>query len=59
MVNEKKVTSLQGQDINIEAHTVCIHGDGETALDFATQISQTLANAGIIVTKVSDFLHKL
>ena len=58
MVNEKKVTVLQGHDIEIEAHTVCIHGDGETALDFATKISQTLANAGITVTKVSDFLHK-
>lgn len=56
MVKENKVISLQGHDIEIEAHTVCIHGDGEKALDFAKHIYQALQDADIKVDKVSGFL---
>lgn len=59
MIKENKVTSLQGHDIDIEAHTVCIHGDGETALDFAKHISQALQAAGIKVAKVSGILQRI
>ncbi|WP_050614927.1 LamB/YcsF family protein [Bacillus testis] len=56
MVRERKVSTVQGIDIPIQAHTVCIHGDGVTALEFAQQISSTLQNNGIKVAKISDFL---
>src|SRR3954454_18229077 len=56
MVKEGKVLSLQGIDISITAHTICIHGDGERALDFAKYISATLKEAGITVAKVSNFI---
>lgn len=57
MVKEGKVTSLQGVDVSIQADTVCIHGDGEKALDFARYISAALKNAGITITKIGDFLR--
>lgn len=57
MVKEGKVTSLQGVDVSILADTVCIHGDGEKALDFARYISAALKNAGITITKIGDFLR--
>lgn len=56
MVKEGKVHSLQGEDISIKADTVCIHGDGENALDFAKYISIALKDAGITVAKIGDFL---
>ena len=56
MVKEGKVLSLQGVDVSIAAHTICIHGDGEQALDFAKYISSTLKEAGITVAKISDFI---
>lgn len=56
MITEGKVTHLQGKDISIKADTVCIHGDGEKALDFAKYISTALNEAGITITKISDFL---
>ncbi|NCU18783.1 LamB/YcsF family protein [Pallidibacillus pasinlerensis] len=56
MVKEGKVRSLQGVDINIQADTICIHGDGENALDFAKYITKALKEAGIKVAKISDFL---
>ncbi len=56
MVKEGKVSSVQGEDIPIQAHTVCIHGDGETALEFAQQISEKLHRNGIKISKISDFI---
>ena len=56
MIKEGKVHSLQGVDVSIHADTICIHGDGEHALDFAKYISSALKEAGITVTKISKFL---
>lgn len=56
MVKDGKVTTLQGKDITIQADTVCIHGDGEHALDFAKYISDSLTNSGIKIAKISEFL---
>ncbi|RFU64342.1 LamB/YcsF family protein [Bacillus sp. V59.32b] len=55
MVKESKVTSLQGVEVPIKADTICIHGDGEHALDFAKYISTALKNAGITTAKISDY----
>ncbi|MGM9924472.1 MAG: LamB/YcsF family protein [Bacillus sp. (in: firmicutes)] len=56
MIKDNKVLSLQGTDIDIEANTICIHGDGVTAVEFAKQITSSLQNEGIEVAKISDFL---
>ncbi len=56
MVKEGKVKSLQGVDISIQAHTVCIHGDGQNSLQFAKYISTSLQNAGITIAKINNFL---
>lgn len=57
MVQEQKVRTLQEKDIFIEVDTVCIHGDGVTALEFAQQISSTLREADITVAKIGSFLQ--
>ncbi|UOQ94576.1 LamB/YcsF family protein [Halobacillus shinanisalinarum] len=56
MVKEKQVMSVQGSDVTIQADTICIHGDGVTALDFAKNISATLKEADIAVEKIQDIL---
>lgn len=56
MVKEGKVNSVQGADVTIQADTVCIHGDGENALDFAKYISKALKEENIHVAKISEFL---
>ncbi|MBG9588686.1 LamB/YcsF family protein [Cytobacillus firmus] len=56
MVKEGKVHSVQGTDVAIEANTICIHGDGESALVFAQYIPKALNEAGIQVAKISEFL---
>ncbi|WP_261129952.1 LamB/YcsF family protein [Bacillus sp. Marseille-Q3570] len=52
MVKEGKVMCLQGIDIPIEADTICIHGDGASALSFARNIRTGLKEAGITIEKV-------
>jgi len=56
MVKEGKVKSVQGEDVVIQADTICIHGDGLHALEFAQYISNALREAGIRIAKIGDFL---
>ncbi|MGP4078253.1 LamB/YcsF family protein [Halobacillus sp. K22] len=56
MIKENKVTSLQNVDIDIEPQTICIHGDGESAVDFAKYITKALKEADIEVSKISSFI---
>ncbi|MFP3388172.1 LamB/YcsF family protein [Brevibacillus sp. SIMBA_040] len=49
MVNEGVVQSEQGIDVPISADTICIHGDGAHALEFAQHIRQALTAAQISV----------
>ena len=56
MVKENKVRTVENKDVEIQADTICIHGDGATALDFAIEISRTLRETGIDVVKVQEFM---
>ncbi len=49
MIRESLVTSVDGIDVPIRSETVCIHGDGPNALEFATQIRTALEANGFIV----------
>jgi len=52
MVKEGAVLSQQGKDIFIKADTICIHGDGAHALEFACQIRELLGKSNIAVQAV-------
>jgi 5-oxoprolinase (ATP-hydrolysing) subunit A len=51
LVQTKTVTAITGQVISADAATICIHGDGEHALEFAQAIHSAFSNAGIIINK--------
>lgn len=42
MINEHSVTTINGIDIFIQADTICIHGDGVHAVDFAKAVFKQL-----------------
>lgn len=44
IVNEGKAKTVSGKKIPMVAETICIHGDGEHAVEFAKAISLTLLN---------------
>ncbi|TQK63716.1 UPF0271 protein [Brevibacillus sp. AG162] len=50
MVSEGLVLTQQGVDIPIQADSICIHGDGAHALEFAQSIRTALLGAGITIT---------
>jgi UPF0271 protein len=52
MVTENIVTCSDGTDIPIQADTICIHGDGVHALDFARAIFKRLKSQGIEIRAV-------
>ncbi|RQW22430.1 LamB/YcsF family protein [Bacillus sp. C1-1] len=52
MINEGKVMTQQGEDIDIAADTICIHGDGAHALAFAKDIHEKITASGITVQRI-------
>lgn len=55
MINEQTVTATGGEKIPIKADTICIHGDGEHALEFAKTVRQRLLKNGIEVSAIWHF----
>lgn len=49
MINQQQVISVNQKVISLKADTLCIHGDGEHAVEFAKTIHQTLKNEGITI----------
>jgi UPF0271 protein len=49
MVREGKVRAADGTDVEIEADTVCVHGDEPGAAEFARELRALLARLGIDV----------
>lgn len=57
MLEARRVTAIDGTDISIVADTVCIHGDGAYAPQFAQRIRAALASAGIAVLAIGAPTH--
>lgn len=52
MVQLGKVQSIDGQWVPLQAESVCLHGDGEHALNFARRLHQAFASQNITVTSL-------
>lgn len=49
MITEGKVESINGNDVDIQADSICVHGDGEKALEFVWEIRNQLEAKGISI----------
>lgn len=54
MVKEGKVLSQQQTEVSLRADSICIHGDGEHALEFAKYIKETLEKNSVQVTAIQN-----
>ncbi len=54
MIREKAVETISGRIIPIEAETVCIHGDNETAAEFVMSLAEALRSEGIAIRHPGD-----
>ncbi|MBU0437857.1 5-oxoprolinase subunit PxpA [Staphylococcus succinus] len=52
MVKSKSVITKNNREINIEADTICVHGDGAHALEFVSEIKERLSKEGVSITKL-------
>ncbi|MEP7037750.1 MAG: LamB/YcsF family protein, partial [Acidobacteriota bacterium] len=52
MISEQSVTAINGETISLKAETVCIHGDGAHALEFAKTINAKLKKKGINIERI-------
>lgn len=49
LVLEKRVKTITGSEIPLQADSICLHGDGNKAVEMAKIISSTLKNKGVIL----------
>lgn len=56
MIKEGKVTAVDGQDIDIKADSICVHGDNPKAMEFVQKIRAGLIEAGIEIKPIEDFI---
>ena len=50
MINQGTVTTIDNREIPMRAETICIHGDGKHAVEFAKTIAQELKKNNILIT---------
>jgi UPF0271 protein len=53
MIRQNKVEAINKSLIKVQAETICIHGDGEHALQFSRAIHQRLRQEGITIQAIS------
>ena len=49
MIEQQSVTSTSGEPVPLRAETICIHGDGEHAVSFASRIRTALLDEGFVI----------
>lgn len=56
MVTEGRVRAIDGQDIEIRADSICVHGDGEKALLFVERIREALRDKGVEIAALKELV---
>ena len=56
MVKDGTVVSINGREIPIQAHSICVHGDNPDALAFVSRIRNALEREGISISNLRDIV---
>ncbi|MEG2173924.1 MAG: 5-oxoprolinase subunit PxpA [Oscillospiraceae bacterium] len=54
MVVEGKVETVSGRDIEIQADSICVHGDHPQALHFVKSIRKALMDSGVVICNLKN-----
>lgn len=57
MVTEGKVTAINGEDIDIKADSICVHGDNPEAIEFVRLIKEELLKSGVEIKSLDGFIR--
>jgi 5-oxoprolinase (ATP-hydrolysing) subunit A len=56
MIKEGKVACVDGSEIELNAETICVHGDNPAALELIRNIRKSLEEAGVEIAPPAKFL---
>ena len=56
MVTEGKILSVEGDIVEVEADSICLHGDTPGAVDMAKTLKKEFLAAGVKVKQLSDIV---
>ena len=56
MVTEGKATAITGERIEVQADSLCLHGDTPGAVDMARALKQELTAAGVEIVPIGSML---
>ena len=56
MVTEGKVTAITGEEVSIDAHSICVHGDNPSAVEFVKNIRAKLQEQGVTIAPIADIV---
>jgi UPF0271 protein len=56
MARERKVIATDGTILEMEIHTLCVHGDNPVALELVKQIRTSLEREGLCVVPMGTFI---
>jgi len=56
MVTEGKVTAITGEEVSIDAHSICVHGDNPSAVEFVKNIRAALQQQGVTVAPIDEIV---
>ena len=56
MVKEKVVTTIEGKDIPIDCHTICVHGDTPEAVEIVRGMRKAIEAEGIQICSLREIL---
>lgn len=56
MITKGKVTAVDGTEIDVEADTICVHGDNPEAVELVKHLKTSLESKGIQIKPMKDFI---
>ena len=56
MVTEGKVTAITGEEVSIDAHSICVHGDNPSAVEFVKNIRERLQAEGVTIAPIEEIV---
>ena len=56
MVKEGKVTAITGEEVPLDANSICVHGDNPSAVEFVKKIRATLEAEGVKIAPISEII---
>ena len=56
MVTEGKVTAITGEEVSIDAHSICVHGDNPSAVEFVKNIRARLEAEGVTIAPIEEIV---